>query len=383
MRSDDQCTYSRKLLGLPAGEIRLRRSDSIPEKGEDPKSVRDREVVTIRPTPTGSGIEIATVPEAEAKPGDKETVVHMVFRDTGLEIGNTAGKPNCTLTRSGDIQTQGKVTVQTRIIETVEGKEKINDGNTTVVIDAKGIALSKIDKDKEGGTLSFGESHGPKINLWQQVNAIGVQDSTTYFRTSFCFAWYAGGSHKHGKLDEGGGTVVMATSGGNVGIGTKADDKHRLWVNGKSKLDGNVGIGANAHDTRRLTVQGESKLDGSVGIGIDPETKYKLKISGSLLHEDRNTRIETDTNGITLTRKDKTTEGGTLRFGKDDYGPKISLWEATHEIGIQDVTTYFRTSSCFAWYAGGTHNGGKLEAGGGTVVMATLRRQRRDRHETG
>jgi hypothetical protein len=47
----------------------------------------------------------------------------------------------------------------------------------------------------------------------------------------------------------------------------------------------------------------------------------------------------------------------------------LNLWGTELGIGIQDGTQYFRTGKNFAWYKGGAHNDGELDAGGGTVQM--------------
>ncbi len=52
-----QCPYARKLVGVPAGEIRLRRSKAA--KDGDKETVSDTEAVTIRPTKEGDGVELA------------------------------------------------------------------------------------------------------------------------------------------------------------------------------------------------------------------------------------------------------------------------------------------------------------------------------------
>ncbi len=53
------------------------------------------------------------------------------------------------------------------------------------------------------------------------------------------------------------------------------------------------------------------------------------------------------------------------------HGQQIDLYGqgSLHAIGTQHYTTYFRTANNFAWYKGGTFNGGELNAGGGTAQM--------------
>ena len=59
---------------------------------------------------------------------------------------------------------------------------------------------------------------------------------------------------------------------------------------------------------------------------------------------------------------------GTLDF-KPSFRQMISFWDNLSGIGVQDWTQYFRTTRNFAWYAGGNHADGQLDAGGGKVQM--------------
>ena len=47
----------------------------------------------------------------------------------------------------------------------------------------------------------------------------------------------------------------------------------------------------------------------------------------------------------------------------------ISLYSTSYGIGVQHDTQYFRTNKNFAWYQGGSHNDGELNAGSGAVQM--------------
>lgn len=72
-------------------------------------------------------------------------------------------------------------------------------------------------------TLSFGSGTRQMINLWSTSYGIGVQSSTTYFRSDARFSWHRGGSHSDSENNPGGGTVAMTldsssnlTATGNV-----------------------------------------------------------------------------------------------------------------------------------------------------------------------
>lgn len=62
-------------------------------------------------------------------------------------------------------------------------------------------------------------------------------------------------------------------------------------------------------------------------------------------------------------------QGGTDFLGPINFGQRrdqhINLWGNTFGIGLQDSTLYQRTAGHFAWYSGGVHQNGELNAGGG------------------
>jgi hypothetical protein len=70
--------------------------------------------------------------------------------------------------------------------------------------------------------LSFGSDARQMINLFGTQYAIGVQSSTTYFRSTTRFSWFAGGVHSDTQNAPGaGGSVLMTlTSGGLTVNGT-------------------------------------------------------------------------------------------------------------------------------------------------------------------
>lgn len=73
-----------------------------------------------------------------------------------------------------------------------------------------------------GGNLSFGSATRQMLNLWTTEYGLGVQASTTYFRTGNHFAWYQGGAHHDAEGNNGGGTTLMALRSGNLGVGVAA-----------------------------------------------------------------------------------------------------------------------------------------------------------------
>ncbi len=61
--------------------------------------------------------------------------------------------------------------------------------------------------------LSFGSSVRQMINLWAEEYGIGVQSSTTYFRSWDNFCWFRGGVHNDNRDNPGGGVRLMALNG--------------------------------------------------------------------------------------------------------------------------------------------------------------------------
>jgi hypothetical protein len=66
------------------------------------------------------------------------------------------------------------------------------------------------DLNINANNLSFGSSTRQMVNLWSTSYGIGVQSSTTYFRTGGRFSWFRGGVHSGTENDPGtGGTWAM------------------------------------------------------------------------------------------------------------------------------------------------------------------------------
>jgi hypothetical protein len=92
-------------------------------------------------------------------------------------------------------------------------------------------------------SLLFGSQTRQMINLWSTNYGLGVQSSTTYFRSDSRFSWHRGGTHNDSENNAGGGVVAMTldsssnliVTGGliasaNSGIGTSTP-QYRLDVN--------------------------------------------------------------------------------------------------------------------------------------------------------
>ncbi|MEB3151555.1 MAG: hypothetical protein VKL60_21385, partial [Sphaerospermopsis sp.] len=93
-----------------------------------------------------------------------------------------------------------------------------------------------------------------------------------------------------------------------------------------------------------------------VGIGTDkPQAKLHVKKDASL--------------PLALSVEGDTRISGNVGFSTS-VNQKINLFNNDYGIGIQNSTQYFRTGKNFAWYKGGIHDDGELNAGSaGTVQM--------------
>lgn len=95
--------------------------------------------------------------------------------------------------------------------------------------------------------VSFGSSNRQMLNLYKEEHGVGVQSSTTYFRSSANFAFYKGGAHSDGALDPGtGGAAMLVIKDGNVGIGTTDPAGYKLKVAGNTRIEGTLEINQEA-----------------------------------------------------------------------------------------------------------------------------------------
>ena len=136
------------------------------------------------------------------------------------------------------------------------------------------------------GSLSFGSQTRQMLNLWGTGHGIGVQNNTTYFRTSDNFAWYKGGSHYDAEFNAGtNGTSLMTLDGsGNLSVlgtispagtesskdlGLKAKGTGEVKVFGKLLVTGNLTVSGKVND-RDISADG-GKLDTHTHNGTDSQ----------------------------------------------------------------------------------------------------------------
>jgi hypothetical protein len=109
------------------------------------------------------------------------------------------------------------------------------------------------------GELVFNNNLGRKLVLVDSDHEIGVQNTTTYFRTNWVFAWYRQGKYVPDAGQAGpNGTVQMLLAG---------DGGLQVMQPGKSSFAGNVGIGTSDPGNFRLRVEdGETRLGGALTV---------------------------------------------------------------------------------------------------------------------
>lgn len=138
----------------------------------------------------------------------------------------------------------GKIADKTVMSLQADGNVGIGTTSPSAKLDVQGDTVISSNTTIKGNTtipngyLSFNQQNGQLIQLWDPGHTIGIQGSTTYFRTSDHFAWYKHGSHSDSPLDAGGGTVQMVIKNGNVGIGTNNPSAKLDVHNGKIRING-------------------------------------------------------------------------------------------------------------------------------------------------
>jgi hypothetical protein len=106
---------------------------------------------------------------------------------------------------------------------------------------------------------------------------------------------------------------------------------------------------------------GVIELGDSRATGVIPYIDFHYGVGSD---QDYNVRLINDADGrLTLT--------GNLGFGAQTR-QMLNLYSAAYGIGVQAYRMYFRTDGPggFAWYAGGTHNDGTGNSGGGATLMS-------------
>jgi hypothetical protein len=112
--------------------------------------------------------------------------------------------------------------------------------------------------------------------------------------------------------------------------------------------------------------------------GADNDTMYFRNVLNgnfgnwrTIFHSGNGNLQAITTVGNTTSNSISITNPGNLSFGSQTR-QMVSLWGTEYGIGVQSLTTYFRTGSSFAWYRLGSHNNTQFSPGSGGAVVMTL-----------
>jgi hypothetical protein len=136
------------------------------------------------------------------------------------------------------------------------GNAILHAGNySSYALPLSGGTLSGSVTISPSATLSFGNGTRQMINLWSTNYGIGVQSSTTYFRSDSRFSWHRGGSHNDAQNDPGGGTVAMTLdSASNLSVAggvfpSGVIRAPQITAGGSTNTDANLGVQGSSHLT--------------------------------------------------------------------------------------------------------------------------------------
>lgn len=200
---------------------------------------------------------------------------------------------------------------------------------TTVVDGSRNISSSDISV-ATANSLSFGSATRQMVNLWSTSYGIGVQNSTTYFRSGGRFSWHRGGSHSNTENDPGtGGSVAMTLDGSS-----------NLTVNGPLiSLKGNFG---------------SSSLQ--IGDGIQQQYAY-IDFVGDTTYTDYGFRIIRNNTGANATSALFHRGTGEFQMYVQDAAPIVFYTSGIERARITDTNFHFNSGygsaavayGCRAW----------------------------------
>jgi hypothetical protein len=139
--------------------------------------------------------------------------------------------------------------------------------------------------------MVFGSANRQMLNLWETTHGIGVQNGTTYFRTSLDYQFYKGGVHSGTRGDPGvGGSALMTIKDtGNIGIGTTSPS-YPLDVNGYIQSS-NLIVGENIR-TYSATMTGLDSAGATAKLIIPASGTVSRTAARIILTSDRTNAVQ-------------------------------------------------------------------------------------------
>ena len=301
----------RKLVGVPAGEIRLRRSESMTKDGQPP-TVRDTVAVTLRPTKEGDGVEIDGRAKVKAidvqdKVSTKGLEVTGEAKVAGLNVGGKATANYLEVTREAKVAGLNVGGQATAIDLILTGEAKVAGLNVGGQATAKGLEVTG--EAKVAGLNVGGKATANYLEVTREAKVAGLNvggQATAKDLDVTGEAKVAGlnvggkatakdldvtGEAKVAGLNVGGKATAKelevnetATFRGNIKT-DKMVDGRRISVDGQN-LDAHL---ANKNNPHGVTLQQLGPLStdgkmltasGNVGIGTAPDAKARLTVVG-------------------------------------------------------------------------------------------------------
>lgn len=185
------------------------------------------------------------------------------------------------------------------------------------------------------------------------------------------------------RLADGTGNLVRLQLGADKGaattklsIGPKdgTNDKAVLAVRADDVLDidtGTLRLGSQVRQSVDLwSGAGENPGLASYGIGVQDWTQYQRSAANFAWFKGgkhANTTADPGTGGALQMMLDDVAR---LKFTSETMRQVLNLHGATHGIGIQPNSLYFRSPGGFSWFRGGTEANVDGDSGGGAVAMS-------------
>lgn len=197
--------------------------------------------------------------------------------------------------------------------------------------------------------ISFGSQVRQMINLFGTQYGIGVQNSTTYFRSGANFAWYVNGVHADGAFDPGGGVEAMRLTSSGA-----------LSVRGLKQVDGAAPT-VSPLELQRLIVEA---TPASVGIVVP--------IDNAAL-----SAICRDDDGCSYTISMVNWDGTgniTSRAGHFFWSTTTNAWRLENDAAGTDANNVLEETSAWDCYFGDSNfatdtNNGRIDNGGGFGLL--------------